>query len=48
MPAINIENTEIEVVKQLKILGVQITSDLKWKAKHYKRKLKKTLDLENT
>lgn len=31
-PAINIENNEIEVVEQFKLLGVQITSDLKWNA----------------
>ena len=30
MPALEIEGGQIEVVEQLKVLGVQITSDLKW------------------
>ena len=31
-PRLKLENSEIEVVKQLKLLGVHITNDLKWNA----------------
>ena len=30
MPALAMEGKQIEVVEQLKLLGVQITSDLQW------------------